>query len=246
MKKDNMLNNIIEESLKQNAHMVEPNIEVTPLNDIMQQIRKKKQQRINQFILKPVLLLVLFISISFVVVIFSDTSKVQALKYKLFKMEYNIEGGNFSFKINDKDNYKIIQNDENTIKIEFYDINSAKERIDGQFYYAKYIPENYRLKTIIWEKDMADSNFIIINYEDANNNFLHIDCKYLLENDDLSGVIGDDFKKEININGDKGLLFEKEKYDFHRLIFIHDNMHIEIYGKISEEDIIKVANSMFN
>jgi len=246
MKKDNMLNNIIEESLKNNAHIAEADIEVTPLSDIMNQIRKKRQKRINRFILKPVLFVVLFVSITFIAGVFSDNPQVKALKYKLFKMEYSIEGGNFNLKINNKDNYKIIQNDDNILKIEFYDINSAKERIDVQFYYANYIPENYRIKTIIWEKDMPDLNVIKISYEDINNNILKIDYKYLLEDEDLAGAINDDFKKEIDIKDDKGLLFEKIKYSFHRLVFIHDNIHIDIYGQISEEDIIKVATSMFD
>lgn len=81
----------IKQSLMEHNEVVDLSIDVLPLHNILSQIKKRKRHKIISFVVKPLILLLIFFSVANIALIISDTPQVSAFKFKLNKVKCEVE-----------------------------------------------------------------------------------------------------------------------------------------------------------
>ncbi|MBN2853412.1 MAG: DUF4367 domain-containing protein [Clostridia bacterium] len=246
MKEKNNLENLIETSMKDTKDVGNSNLEITPLSEIKSRIRLKRRKQIVTNVIRPLVILLAFLTVAFLAIMLSDSPFVNAIKFDIFKMKYNYEGGTFKIDTTENDNYTILKNDENQLEIEFYDVISAKDRIDTTLYYPTYVPEQFRFDKINWHKDKIGTNSIYIFYKDLSGNFLRVIMLYLNNGNDGGANFQMNLVKEVKINNIEMVMFESDDHKLKNLTFVYDNIQFTVEGNLTESDLIKVVESIFN
>ncbi len=239
------IHDILKEQAKNVIYQQQPPFEITPLEEIMGRIKRDRRKKTFNYVVKPALFLVAFISIAFVTLLFSDSPEVNALKFKLFNIKYTQDSRIGDFVINSDDNYTVIENTEYNLLIEFYDVTTARDRMNTKLYFPSYIPIIYNLDNITYGEDLLGPSSVNILFVSTLQTNLRIRMNYLYEDTSIAGNTMQDIYKEVKINDILVSLAKSDEYETHDAYFIYDNIYFTISGKITERDLLKVVKSLF-
>ncbi len=245
MSNEKNLQDILSEQAKNVVYQQQPLFEITPLDEIMGRIKKRKRKKAFNYVVKPTLFLLAFVTIAFVALLFSDSPEVNALKFKLFNIKYTQESQSSDFEINNKDNYTVLENTDYNLLIEFYDVSTARDRMNTKLYFPSYVPDIYNLEVITYSEDLVGPINVNILFESTLQYYIRINMKYLYEDTNIKGGSTRVTYKEITINNIIVALSKDEKYKTHDATFIYDNIYFSISGIITEWELIKVIESLF-
>lgn len=245
MSNERNIQDILSEQAKNVVYEQQPLFEITPLDEIMGRIKKRKRKKVINYVVKPTLFLIAFVSIAFIALLFSDSPEVNALKFKLFNIKYTQESQSGDFEINNKDNYTVLENTDYNLLIEFYDVTTARDRMNTKLYFPSYIPEIYNLECITYSEDLVGPDVVNILFKSTVQYYLRINMTYLYEDYSISGTSTGAIYKDITINNILVSLSKDEEHETHNATFIYENIHFTISGTITEWELIKVIESLF-
>jgi hypothetical protein len=114
------------------------------------------------------------------------------------------------------------------------DYSSVADKIHG-LYLPSYIPDSYSIKVII-----NSANNKRVTYEDTANR--SINFMYLLYNTTLGIDSENAQEKQVPVNGEDAQLYIKG--DYGTLIFSFKDQQFVLQGHLSEQEIIKMAESL--
>ncbi|MFM1655733.1 DUF4367 domain-containing protein [Brevibacillus sp. B_LB10_24] len=138
------------------------------------------------------------------------------------------------------------QSDE-IVKPEITTVEQASKKLDFQIRHAGYIPEGFSEFKVKLYQD-ADGKYRILRIEYKNNeeDLFVLTQRNLVENstgwrttiNEASGII-----KDVDINGTNGVLVQYTEGGA-RLEWLSDNVMLDIYGKLTEDQILAIARSL--
>jgi outer membrane lipoprotein-sorting protein len=125
-------------------------------------------------------------------------------------------------------------------------LDEARERVDFQLLVPAHLPDGATLIEVAWIGDALDPEYdaIVLQYDLAPGaSFAVMQAFPAPQAEEQAGAPGVD-RTEITVRGHQGWLVTHERLDRRFVTWTENGVHINIGGQISEEELLKVAESL--